>query len=179
MKGRKRLYDDFILSTPQDASAKSSCISIQNLLNKPCSLEQPASSADGSHLCHHCSRIDFEKIFSLASSGLGDTGIPVTETRKDIDYKCSFCKLILSFGHNGSEIVDNGYHLQALDSIKVLKLRRSASRVKSNPSIVVVAVPEPADTPFGGQAQSSLNDAITRGSIVPSPRSATLCRKAI
>ncbi len=167
MKGRKRTYEDFLLGTPQDASTSSSSPSIRNIFSEPGTLDQPANSTDRAHLCHRCARIDFDKIFNLASSELGDSGIPVTETRKDVDYNCSLCKLVLSFGYEESAIVDNGYHLRALDSIKVLKLKRTAIRVESNPSIVVVAVLKEADTKFGGRSQGPLNTAITRGLIVP------------
>ncbi|KAJ9609114.1 hypothetical protein H2200_006885 [Cladophialophora chaetospira] len=165
-KSQKRSYKEFLLDTPQITGTGLSKISSPEFLNETSNCEQPAHKVNSGTLCSGCASINFKKIFSLPSSELSGSGIAVTDTRKDIDPGCSLCLLVLSFGYEETDILRDGYHLRALESLKVLKLNRLPGR-KSTSSVVVVAVPKSAAVKLGGKSQAPLNAAITRGLIAP------------
>ena len=108
-------------------------------------------TAEQSKLCSLCSKVDFKKIFAIPSSELGPDGLAVTDHVKDIDPACSLCALILSldppelreFGN--FDMLRDGYHLRAFDSLKILRAQRTPRRVSSNPSVVLAAVPGEAE----------------------------------
>ena len=133
---------------------------------------------DRNGLCSTCYKIDFKGAFALSSSQVGQYGVAITETRKDIDPRCSLCSFVAaqlslnSSSTSGSlEIAKLQYHFRALDSLWPLRLRRLKARISENPSTVVAVVRGPS---IRRPHRTQLNEAVSSGLIVPAGQDSSL-----
>ena len=139
--------------------------------------DEPQSSHGESNLCVGCKGIDLQKIFTSPSRDLGHGGLAVTVHRKEIDSACSLCALVVAIDsatpleNNEHDVAREGYHLRAFDSLKILRLHRSlrfASRLDSNPSVLLAVVPgSPRQGDRYRLSYRQLNTAINKGLIAP------------
>ena len=138
-----------------NSQTQSSIASSDSANAPPPALNHPNDSRQ-TWLCEICKAIDFKSVFAIPSSSLTPHGLQVAPWTESFHPACGFCSLV-SIHLRALEDSDNekviyptaGYHLRAFDSLRILKVERTASRIQPGPNIVLAVIRGPAELRSG------------------------------